>query len=261
MDTIDVDGVAIAHTVSGRGPVLLLTHGYSASSHMFAANAAALSDHYTVVTWDMRGHGSSDSPERQAAYSAELAVGDMLAILDHVGADRAVIAGHSLGGFLSLSFAAVHPERVRALMLIDTGPGYRKADARAGWNEMAERFADNFDKRGLAALQQSDELSPDVHRSGAPGLAKAARGILTQRDSTVIDLLPSITVPTIVIVGSEDTPFIGGSQYMAAKIPGASLAVIEGAGHAPNVSHPAQFNAIAQAFLSGIARHSEVEDG
>ena len=253
METIDVDGVTISYSMVGSGPVLLLTHGFSASSHMFAANAVELSDRYTVVTWDMRGHGSSDSPESQSAYSAALAVGDMLAILDHVGAAKAVIGGHSLGGFLSLSFYAAHPQRVSALLLIDTGPGYRNDGARDGWNDMAERFADNFERHGLEALQQSDELSAAVHRHGAGGLAKAARGILTQHDSTVIDLLPSIVVPTLVIVGSQDTPFIAGSEYMASKIPGASLSVIDGAGHAPNVSHPDEFNAIAHAFLSGIA--------
>ncbi len=252
MEILDVEGVQIAYRAVGNGPVLLLTHGFSASSHMFADNAAVLSDAFTVVTWDMRGHGSTDAPQDQAAYSAALAVGDMLAILDHIGAEQAVIGGHSLGGFLSLSFYAAHPDRVSGLMLIDTGPGYRKAEARAGWNEMAERFAKNFERNGLDAMQTSEELSADVHRHGASGLAKAARGILTQHDSQVIDLLPTISTPTLVIVGSLDTPFIGGSQYMASKIPGARLVMIEGAGHAPNVSHPAEFNAAARSLPSSV---------
>ncbi len=227
MPEIDRGGVRITFDVAGGGPgpALLLTHGYTASAHMFAGNLAALSANNTVITWDVRGHGRSDYPEDLAEYSPQLAVGDMVAILDAVGVERAVIGGHSLGGYLSLRFHLQHRDRVAGLILIDTGPGYRQDGARAGWNTMAENYAANFERRGLDALGPSAEVSGDVHRD-ASGLIRAARGILTQFDGRVIESLPGIEVPTLVIVGEDDTPFLDGSRYMAAKIPGAHLAVI-----------------------------------
>jgi pimeloyl-ACP methyl ester carboxylesterase len=241
-------GVRIHYEVTGSGPAVLLSHGFGASSHMFAANAAVLGEANTVVTWDLRGHGGSDAPADPGAYSAAISVEDMAAVLDAAGVERAAIGGHSLGGYLSLAFNLAHPERVDALVLIDTGPGYRNDDARAGWNRMAEKYAVDLETRGLAALGTSDEQTASVHH-GAAGLAHAARHILTQQDASVLESLPSVAVPTLVIVGERDKPFIAGSEYMAAKIPGATLVVIPGAAHAPNVTHPERFDTEVQAFL------------
>lgn len=262
MDVMDVAGVHIAYT--GRGPsasrastTVLMTHGYAASSHMFAANADVIAQRHRVITWDLRGHGASDAPHDPTAYTADLAVADMLAILDDAGVARVVLAGHSLGGFLSLRFQLAHPDRVQGLVLIDTGPGYRKAEARDGWNRMAVGFATALESRGFAGHQGGTEFDPSVHQHGPRGLALAARGILTQHDASVIESLPDIDVPTLVIVGADDAPFIGGSQYMAAKIPAAELVVIAGAGHAPNVSHAAEFDSVVMAFLDRIGRDEE----
>ena len=159
----------------------------------------------------------------------------------------------TLGGFLSLQFHLAHPDRVAGLVLIDTGPGYRNAESRAAWNEMAERFAVALDERGFEGHRGGAEFDPSVHRNGPPGLALAAQGILTQHDAAVIESLPAIAVPTLVIVGADDKRFLNGSQYLAAKIEGAELLVIEGAGHAPNVSHPAEFDAAVSQFLDRVA--------
>jgi len=248
---LDRDGVSVYYEVAGSGPAVLLSHGFGASSHMFRPNATAIATDHTLITWDQRGHGRSASPADPAAYSPALAVADIAAILDAVGAERAVIGGHSLGGYLSLAFHLAHPERVAALVLIDTGPGYRSDDGRQKWNRMAEGYAAELDQKGLAALGGSGELSASVHRD-ASGLAHAARRVLTQSDASVVDSLPSIAVPVLVIVGEKDKPFLAGSSYMADKIPGAELAVIAGAGHAPNVTHTAEFDARLRTFLDRL---------
>jgi pimeloyl-ACP methyl ester carboxylesterase len=248
---IDRGGVAIHYQATGHGNTVLFTHGFGATSAMFTGNLGRVAERRQAVTWDLRGHGASAYPDDPAEYSVPLSVADMVAVLDEVGAERAVLAGHSLGGFLSLALYAAHPERVRALVLIDTGPGYRQDEGREAWNRVAEQFAVDFETRGLAARSSSEETAMAIHRD-ARGLARAARGILTQRNATVIDCLPHITVPTIVIVGEKDKPFIGASQYMAHKIPPARLTVIEGAGHAPNVSHREKFDAALGAFLDEL---------
>ena len=124
----------IFHEATGSGPAVLLTHGFGASSHMFVGTVADLAADHTAVVWDMRGHGRSDSPDDPAAYSVASSLDAMLAILDDVGAERAVLVGHSLGGYLSLELAIAHPDRVATLVLVDTGPGYpqRRAAATGG---------------------------------------------------------------------------------------------------------------------------------
>ena len=252
MPTLDRDGVRIHYDVHGEGErTLLLSHGWGASSRMFGANVAALAEQRTVITWDLRGHGRSDYPSDPARYSVPLAVGDMIGLLDTVGAERAVIAGHSLGGYLSLSLLLDHPERVEALVLIDTGPGFRKTEPREQWNAMAERYAARLDRRGLAGLDAGPEQRVDQHRD-ATGLAHSARGILTQHGARVLDSLPAIGVPTLVVVGSDDEAFVPAAKYMAAKIPGAVLVEIAGAGHAPNVTHSELFDRHLLDFLGGL---------
>lgn len=246
------DGVNLYYEVHGSGPTILLTHGYSATSQMWQGQVEALSKDHQLVIWDMRGHGQSDSPDDPALYSEPATVADMAALLDTVGARSAIIGGLSLGGYMSLAFHRVHPERTEALLIIDTGPGYKNDEAREGWNRTSLKTAERYETEGLKGLEAgSPERRLARHRS-AKGLALAARGMLTQRDAGVILSLPDIRVPSIVVVGSEDTPFLAASDYMAAKIPGAKKAVIEGAGHAANIDRPEAFNAAIVGFLEGL---------
>ena len=231
MAKLDRNGVAIHYEIHGKGPTLLLSHGYSSTNRMWDGQVAALKDRYQVVVWDFRGHGESDYPKDPAQYSEELTVGDMQALLDLVGAKKAIVAGLSLGGYMSLAFNASHPDRVRALMLFDTGPGIKKDEARAKWNETAHRRAADFDARGLAG---------------------AARGMLAQKTDRVIQSLDGIKVPTLVLVGANDTNFLAATDYMAAKIKGSSKAIIPDAGHAANLHQPARFNQAVEAFLAKL---------
>ena len=104
MPKINRDGVNIYYEVHGSGPPLLLTHGYSSTSGMWQGQIEALSKHHKLVLWDMRGHGQSDYPGDPAAYSEALTVADMAALLDEVGAGKAIVGGLSLGGYMSLAF-------------------------------------------------------------------------------------------------------------------------------------------------------------
>ena len=243
--------VGIAWESHGEGYPILLSHGYASTQQMWQGQIELLAQRYRLITWDMRGHGLSDSPDDPAEYSEAKTVQDMALLLDAADVRQAVIGGLSLGGYMSLGFYHAHPDRVRALMLFDTGPGYRKDEARAEWNVMADRRASAFEEQGLAAVGRSAEVLVATHRSAA-GLAKAARGMLAQFDDHVMRLLPDIAVPTLVLVGSEDKPFHGGSQYMAAKIPGAEYVVVPDAGHSANIDQPQAFNAAVLSFLDKL---------
>lgn len=252
MPMLERSGVNLYYEVHGNGPPILLSHGYSAISQMWRAQIDALATDHRLVLWDMRGHGRSDSPPDPAAYSTEHTVADMAALLDRVGATRAIVGGLSLGGYMALAFYRAHPDRVRALLVIDTGPGFRKDSARARWNRNALRTAARLEETGLEALHGlSPEMAASAHRSAA-GLALAARGMLTQRDACVIDSLPAIGVPTLIVVGADDEPFLPAAAYMSRKIAGARKVVIAGAGHAVNLAQPARFNAAVTTFLAGL---------
>jgi pimeloyl-ACP methyl ester carboxylesterase len=259
MPKIDRDGVKIYYEVHGSGPALLLTHGYSSTSAMWQGQIAALSKHHTLVLWDMRGHGQSDYPDDPAAYSEALTVADMAALLDVAGTERAIVGGLSLGGYMSLAFNRAHPERVRALLIIDTGPGFKKDDARDAWNKRAHDTGDRFEREGLDVLKSASRERSEVSHRDASGLARAARGMLTQRDARVIESLPGIQVPSLVVVGADDAPFLAASDYMAAKIPGAKKVVIPAAGHAVNIDQPQAFIDAVVPFLDNLPRSAPRE--
>jgi pimeloyl-ACP methyl ester carboxylesterase len=252
MPKIDRSGVSIYYEVHGDGPPLILTHGYSSTSAMWQGQIAALSKHHKLVLWDMRGHGQSDYPEDPAAYSEAATIGDIKALLDAVGARRAIVGGLSLGGYMSLAFYRAHPGRVAALLIIDTGPGFKKDDAREAWNKRAYETGERFEREGLAVLRSGSRERSSVTHRDARGLALAARGMLTQRDASVIELLPAIKVPSLVVVGADDTPFLAATDYMAAKIPGATKVVIPSAGHAVNIDQPQAFIDAVLPFLDGV---------
>jgi pimeloyl-ACP methyl ester carboxylesterase len=249
-----LNGIEIEYQDGGQGSPVLLGHGYSATGRMWDGQRAALGERYRIISWDMRGHGQTESPDDPAQYSAALTVTDMRALLQHCGVERAVVGGLSLGGYVALAFYRAHPELVRALVICDSGPGYRNADARAVWNARAHERAAELESKGLEALAgRSREMREAMgHHRSAQGLAHAARGMLAQQDSTVIDSLPSIRVPTLVIVGDRDQPFLAPCEYMAKKIPGARLEVIAEAGHSSNLDQPAIFNGVLGNFLQSL---------
>ena len=254
MSRARLNGIEIDYGTSGRGPAVLLSHGYSATRRMWEGQHRALEGRYQVISWSMRGHGQPEVPPDPSKYSAEMTIADMEALLRHLNVQRAVIGGLSLGGVVSLGFYLTHPEMVRALVICDSGPGYRNAEARAAWNQRAHERAAELEARGLDALSdRSREMREAMgeHRS-AQGLAHAARGMLAQEGSHVIDGLPAIRVPTLIIVGDQDQPFLAPCEYMAKKIPGARLEVVAGAGHSANLDQPEAFNRVLRDFLDSL---------
>ena len=233
----------------GKCPAILMTHGFVASTGMWDGQVEAFKDRFRVIRWDMRGHGRTECPDDQSAYGQDITVADMVAILDHLEVDKAIIVGHSLGGFMSLRLNVMHPERVSALVLQGCGPGYRSDDSRAKWNERVDGRAKTIIEEGYKALGGAAEVPVSVQRSSQE-LAMAARGILAQVDAKVIDSLPHIDVPTLVIIGAGDSYYLQGSDYMTNRIPGAEHVVVPDAGHGVNVDQPGTVNRAYEAFFA-----------
>jgi pimeloyl-ACP methyl ester carboxylesterase len=252
MPFLDRGGIRIHYEVHGEPsgrPPMLLSHGFSASAQMWEGNLGALCRDRQVLTWDMRGHARSEAPVDADAYGVEQSVGDMLALLDLLEVPKAVLGGMSLGGYLSLAFHARHPDRVRALILVDTGPGFRRPGPRAQWNAQVERTAAALERDGLAALRRGPETANHPHPAG---LINTARRVMAQRDAEVIESLEHVEVPTLVIVGAEDADFLRPAEYMAEHIPGARRIVLENAGHAANIDGADAWDAAVREFLEQL---------
>jgi len=253
MEFLERGGVRIAyrvHNAAGPGTPMLLSHGFSATSTMWDRNVGALSADRPVVVWDQRGHGRSDSPVDPRAYSAAISTDDMSALLDKIGAQRAIIAGMSLGGYLSLAFQLHHPFRVAALVLVDTGPGFKNDAARAQWNDVVERYARRVESEGFNGAL-SPELADAVHHNPG-GLAPTARQVMAQHDDQVIRSLDDIAVPSLVVVGENDPNYLAGADYMARHINDARKVVLAQAGHASNIDQADAFNTAVLEFLERL---------
>ena len=231
MPTVNRNGVNIYFETHGDGPPIFLTHGFSDNLGIWQNQIEPLSKKNTLILWDLKGHGKTDSPEDMAHYSEEETLLDMLKIFDHLNIKKASLGGFSLGGYMSLAFYKKYPDRVSSLLIIDTGPGFKNDDAREGWNKYAIKSAEKYESRNLQ------------------GIGNAARGMLTQKDDRIIKSLPDILVPTLVIVGENDKPFLSAADYMNNKIKNSKKNIISDAGHAVNIEQPELFNSAVLEFL------------
>jgi pimeloyl-ACP methyl ester carboxylesterase len=212
---------------AGEGPPLVLTHGFGDSLGTWDALWPLLSDGHSVLRWDLVGHGSSPRPESAEAYSRDVALDDLDTMIDRVGG-KAVLFGHSLGGYLSLCRAVTKPEGVRALILLSTGPGYRDPVAREGWNRGVQRVAKRFD------------------------VPSAAVRLVEQHDDLVMANLDRIRVPVLLACGEDDSNFHAGLRFLENRLADARLALIPGARHHPQRTHPEKLWAAISEFLGGL---------
>jgi 3-oxoadipate enol-lactonase len=255
-------GASSEARAAGAWPVVLL-HGFPFNRSLWRGQVESLSASRRVVAPDLRGHGETSLTEGPA--TMEEMAEDVAALLDELKVERAVVGGLSMGGYVALAFLRAHPSRVGALVLADTRAQADTDDARRTREETAQRalsagmepIADAMLPKLLAPAtrEQRPDLAARVREmilgTRPEGAAAALRGMALRRDQT--DLLETINVPTLILVGSEDaiTP-PSDSEAMRAKIAGARLLKIEGAGHVSNVERPGEFDRALAEFLDGL---------
>jgi 3-oxoadipate enol-lactonase len=258
-----VRGTEVAYDDAGRGAAVVLLHGFPFDRSMWREQAQALSGMCRVVAPDLRGQG--ETPLGGATLTMGEMAEDVAALLDELGVERVVLGGLSMGGYVAFEFLRRFPPRVRALVLADTRPQADTDEARRTREETAQKVL----REGMEPLTDSmlPKLLSAATREGKPdvvervrammlgtkpeGAAAALRAMAVRRDQT--DLLPSIDVPTLIVVGGEDTitpP--SDAEAMAAKIDGARLVRIEGAAHLSNVERPEEFNRALIEFVDGL---------
>lgn len=242
----------------GDGPAILFSHGLLMDSSMFAPQVRALAGSgWRCISWDERAHGRSATGEC-APFSYYDSADDAVALLAHLGVQRAVFAGMSQGGYLSLRAALRHPEAVRALVLIDTQALPEEEHKMAGHQMVVQEWLQNglSDERAVGIehiiLGQGWEGAPPWRAKWQrmqPGDLLAAFTTLATRDD-ISGEIARITVPALVIHGDADQAIdIERARSMAGALPGARMVVVPGAGHAPNLTHPQPVNAALLDFL------------
>jgi pimeloyl-ACP methyl ester carboxylesterase len=255
-------GVSLRYDRAGRGPALLLVHGWTCNRTFWERQVHGLRDRLTVITVDLRGHGESSRPAK--GYGVGALASDLEALVRALGVARIAVVGWSLGGMVALELARRLGEKASALGLVCTSAGgladpenpLAQPNARA---EVAPRLAADF--RAFAR-----EFAPLLFRQGAASpllpwaaaqIHKTAPQVATACFASVFEFdarpwLPTLRVPTAVLHGRGDQLFpLAHGEYLAQHIPGATLTVFEESGHAPHLEEPDAFNA-AVAKLLGV---------
>lgn len=262
------DGVALYVETHGEGLPLLLSCALNTTCENWRPQVEPLVvAGCRVVLWDYRGHGRSGAPGDPDAYSMERVVDDLGRVLAFAAPhEPAVLAGLSFGGLASLHFTLAHPERVRALVLAGSGPGFKNAEAQARWQASCDRTSSFIERKG-AEVFASRAADMTVGRyPERPAQQRAARAIAAQSSAglahfgrrvagpapPVIDALAQIAVPVLVLRGEHDEAYARAAEVMAAKLPDARSQTLAGAGHILNLDEPEAFAAALSGFLDEL---------
>jgi pimeloyl-ACP methyl ester carboxylesterase len=269
MSSISVNGISIGYDEYGSGTPLVLVHGHPFNRSMWNEQVEAFSSNYRIIVPDLRGYGETTVVPGKT--TMEEMAGDLAALLDALAVDRSILGGLSMGGQIVFEFYRQFPERVSALLLADTQPQAETEEGRIARYATAQRVIDHgvqiLAHESLPKLlspktfaerpEVVDKVRHMIVRTQPEGAAAALRGRAERRDYT--PLLQEITVPTLIVVGSEDeyTP-VGDAKLMHQKIAGSRLTIFEGIGHMPNMECSAVFNVTLRQFLRSIASSQAV---
>ncbi|WCO65958.1 alpha/beta hydrolase [Iamia majanohamensis] len=271
MEVHDVSTARLRHQVAeaGSGVPLLLVHGFTGAKEDFTDVLDAFAaEGWHAVAPDLRGHGASEAPGDESAYSLEVLADDVLALADALGWGAFALLGHSMGGMVAQVLALRAPQRLTRLVLMDTSHGSVEhvprdlaalalAVVRAEGVERLMELATQVDTppptpaeaRVRAERPGYVEFGDRKLRASSPAMwAAMATELLDTPDR--LPALAGLDVPTLVVVGEEDAGFLAPSQRMAAAIPGARLEVVPDAAHSPQFENPDRWWEVVSGFLA-----------
>jgi len=260
MPFVEISGQNIRFDDSGgEGPPVILSHGFLMDREMFASQVNALAREFRVITWDERGFGETEFDGKPFTYWDS--AGDCLGLLDHLGIEQAVLGGMSQGGFLSLRAALLAPERVRALVLIDTQAGAEDPERLPAYRQMQETWmqagpVDDLANAIAGLIIGDPELSGSwiaKWRELPRETMKAPADCLFERED-ITDRLGEIHCPAIVFHGTADVSIeIDRAERLCSGLAGCEGVVrIEGGTHASNLTHPDEVNGPLLDFLRSL---------
>ena len=253
---------------AGKGPCVLLLHGFTGSARSWAVHIEALAASHRVVAPDLLGHAGSDAPAEPTAYALEHQAEGLRDLLELLDAAPVAVVGYSMGARLAMVLALTQPHVVERLVLESPSPGIADDDDRAARRRADEHLADEIERDGVEAFvdrwaampifESQAALPADIRtaqrherlRHTTVGLATSLRGAGQGAMAPLHDRLPHIDAPTLVIAGALDSTGRERAHTVADAIPGARLEIIEGAGHNPHLESAATFSRLVTDFLA-----------
>lgn len=239
MNHVDVDGESVPFLIGGDGPSLLLVHGLSASLDWWQFNADALARRFRVYLIDLPGFGQlGHLPEAVSMFAYTEWVNQFM---DAAGLEKAHVVGHSMGGHIAIRLAATHPERVDRLVLVAPAGALPNADIEHYVLPVARLLREIPPRMIRVALR-------DFSRADLRATWQAGQDLV---ENDVLNLLPDIQAPTLLIWGGDDPIIpIALAETFLEQIPGARLVSVPDSGHMPMMDHPERFNRHVIQFLS-----------
>ncbi len=262
MPHADINGQRLFYEDTEQGDdVIVFSHGLFMDHTMFDAQVAALSGPWRCIRWDERGHGKTEATEDPFSYWDSGR--DLLGLLDHLDVERAVLAGMSQGGYLSLRAALTAPDRVRALVLMDTQFGPEDEEKAAGYHQLIDAWTgpegppqEVLDTVAQIILGPGWEGTPVWQERWKAMPHERVRQVFTtlvSREDDVVGRAGELTMPALVVHGEQDLAIdVAVARGVATALPDAELVVVESAGHAANLTHPEPVNAALSAFLPRV---------
>lgn len=265
MPRIDIDGVKLNYELNGKGPYVVFINGLTMDVNGWILQVPDFSKRYSVLRYDCRGQGQSDKPDME--YTPEIHAEDLKRLLDKLSIDKAHIVGLSNGGMIAQHFAVNYPQRLGALVLVDTCSyigtlleliikTWIKA-TEVGGSELRYDvalpflFSENFIRNNLEKILSLKETS--VKTNPPKAVINLARGCLKHN---IHERLSNITAPTLIIVGEEDILIpLKYSRILHENIKNSKLLVMRDCGHVPPIEKPEEFN---KAVISFIKDHDHL---
>jgi len=259
----DVNGIELAYDILGQvGYPLVLIHGFALDHTIWLEMASKHLRDHRVILPNMRGHGESDAPK--GAYPMTLMAQDLTRLLDFLGINKAVVCGHSMGGYVALAFAEIFPERIAGIGLITTHANADTDEKREGRYQSVEEVR----KRGSVAVAESlaprlthdegiiNQIHEMIVNTSPQGIIGALQGMAERPERT--DLLAEIDVPSLVVAGEEDQIIdIDDARGMADALPHGEFLPISGAGHMPMIETPAELGEGLNQLINRVKRYHE----
>ena len=267
MPTAKINGINIYYESHGDGFPLVFAYGIGGNTTEWEPQIPVLAQRYRFIVWDPRGHARTDSPPDAEQYTQEIFAEDLKGLLDHLGIQQAYVGGLSMGAGIATRFTIRHPQRVAALLIIDsfsasgleTPPENRRMREEIirlteaeGMEAVAEYSIQNNPNIAHTAAQgkEQEERIRQMYRALNPvGYAHSTRMILNATFDA--SLLEGIKAPTLVLAGQEDGA-LPACRFIHEKIAGSKLVVIPGAGHLSNLDQPEVFNQAVLEFLAQV---------
>lgn len=265
---VTIDHARLYYETAGQGSPLVMIHAGVADSRQWNNEFAFFARNYQVVRYDMRGYGKSEPAEGEFSHLEDLA-----AVLNALGLhEPVVIMGCSMGGGLAMDFALTHPSRVRALIMVGSGPSGLELDVQAPvkFADVEKAFEAGdldlvaeletqiwFDGMGRTPEQVNQAMRKLAYEMDRQALAHEVKQLgkrLPNTQAPAFDRLSDLKSPVLVIVGAHDTPYIlAAADYMIEKIPSAQKVTIEDAAHLANMDQPKEFQTLVTNFLEALS--------